>query len=280
MYGRGSCDDKGPLAAMMHAMAEIASQASPPDCEVWMLASVDEEYGFNGIKRFVEEFTADAAIVAEATQLRQVTAAKGCIFGSFVVDGRAAHGSVPQLGVNAINATAKIILAIAKDNQRLADSPHPLLGAGTCNVGVVAGGVQANIVAEQCRVEFDRRLVPGETADELLRCYNRLAQESQGLTSGLTIRFEPPRLSLVPWETPVSAPLVVAATQALKQLGLNAQPLGVPYCSHANVLAAGGIPSIILGPGSIEQAHAAVEFVDCQQLEQSVAIYREIIRNF
>ncbi len=174
LYGRGSCDTKAGLAAMMHAAASLHEEGIQPPCDVWLAAVVDEEFFYRGVVQLCEGLTADAALVAEPTGLRAVIASKGVLRWRIVVRGKAAHSGKPHLGVNAINQMARVILAMEEDHQRLAARVHPLLGPATLNVGVIRGGVQVNFVPDSCSIEIDRRLLPGETVMDVLGGYQQL----------------------------------------------------------------------------------------------------------
>ena len=168
LYGRGSCDTKGGLAAMMHAVAWLKDNSITPPCEVWLAAAVDEEHAFQGVLALCDGLQADAAVVAEPTEFRAVIASKGVLRWKVRTKGKAAHSSKPHLGVNAISHMARIIAELDKEAVELTKTVNPLLGPGTLNVGVIRGGVQVNFVPDGCEIEIDRRLLPGETPASVL----------------------------------------------------------------------------------------------------------------
>lgn len=280
LYGRGSCDDKAGLAAMMHAVADIHASGEPPPCELVLAAVVDEEFSFRGVVRLCESLKADAAIVAEPTELRCVVASKGTLRWRIVARGRSAHSAKPHLGINAINHMSRIVLALEKDHAELAARPHPLLGPATCNVGIIRGGVQVNFVPDECSIEIDRRLLPGERAGDVLAHYQSILTRLKEAHPDLDAIMEPPMLGDEALETPADAAVAKAASQALARMSLPSEPCGVPFCSDASKLSRAGIPTIIFGPGSIDQAHAAVEFVDINQVEQAAAFFRDFALAF
>ena len=280
LYGRGACDTKGGLAAMMHAMAEVKSRGIVPPCEVWLAAVVDEEFSYRGVTHLCTDLSAQAAIVAEPTDLRAVIASKGVLRWRIHVRGRAAHSGKPHLGINAISHMARVVLALEEDHHRLAAHTHPLLGPATCNVGVINGGVQVNVVPEACVIEVDRRLLPGEKADEVLAHYRKLLDELQSRHHTLRAEMEPPMLTDEALATPADAPACQVAREVLKRMGRNDELCGVPYGSDASKLSRQGVPSLVFGPGSIDHAHAAVEFVDLAEVEAAVDFYREFILRF
>jgi acetylornithine deacetylase len=276
LYGRGSCDTKAGLAAMMHAVASLHADGITPPCEVWMAAVVDEEFSYRGVVKLCEGLTAHAALVAEPTGLRAVIAGKGVLRWRIVVRGKAGHSSKPQLGVNAISHAARIVLAIEEDHARLAAKVHPLLGPATVNVGIIRGGVQVNFVPDTCAIEIDRRLLPGETGTAVLAHYQDLLDGLKAQHPTLDAILEPPMISDEALETAPDSPPAILAGALLAERGLDGTLCGVPFASDASKLSRQGIPSLVFGPGSIDQAHAAVEFVDIAQVEQA----EQFIRNF
>ncbi|MBI1842177.1 MAG: M20 family metallopeptidase [Verrucomicrobia bacterium] len=280
LHGRGACDTKGGLAGMMHALASLKAEGFVPPCEAWLAAVVDEEHSYRGVVKLCDGLTAHAAIVAEPTELRLVAASKGVLRWRIHVHGRAAHSSKPQLGVNAIAHMARLVLALEDNHQQLATRPHPLLGPATCNVGVIRGGVQVNFVPDSCHIEIDRRLLPGEKVGDTLAGYQRLIHELAVRHVGFAATMESPMLVDEALDTPMDAPLVKAAGEILRDLGLDGTPRGVPFGSDASKLSRQGVPSLIFGPGSIDRAHAAEEFVEIDQVLRAFEFYRAFLRRF
>ena len=280
LYGRGSCDTKAGLAAMMHAVAALHEDGITPPCEVWLAAVVDEEFSYRGVVKLCEGLTGQAAVVAEPTGLRAVIASKGVLRWRIVVRGKAAHSGKPHLGVNAINHMARVILSLEEDHRRLAKRVHPLLGPATVNVGVIHGGVQVNFVPDNCAIEIDRRLLPGETVAGVLKHYQGLLDALKAQHPTLDAAMEAPMLTDEALETAAdSAPAQLAST-LLAEMGLDGTLSGVPFSSDASKLSRQGIPSLVFGPGSIDQAHAAVEFVELDEVERAFEFYRSFILRF
>lgn len=277
MYGRGSCDTKAGLATMMHALASLKADGITPPCEVLLAAVVDEEYSYRGVVKLCESLKADAAIVAEPTEMRAVIATKGVLRCRIVVHGKSAHSSKPHLGVNAITHMARVIATIEADNERMTAMQHPLVGCGTCNVGVISGGVQVNFVPDRCAIEIDRRLLPGERASDAVEYYRQLLQSLDGVTAEIE---EPLLLVDEALDTPADSSVVQTATRVLRDMGLNADPCGVPFGCDASKLSRAGIPSIVFGPGSIDRAHTVDEYVELDQVEQALEFQRRFILSF
>ena len=278
MHGRGSVDDKAGLVAMMHAVASLKADGIVPPCEVWLAAVVDEEFSYRGVVKLCEGLQAEAAIVAEPTEMRAVIASKGVLRWRIITRGKAAHSSKPHLGNNAISHMSRLVLALEAENERLAAVTHPLLGPGTISVGVIKGGVQVNLVPDECSIEIDRRLLPGERATDVLRFYQGLLDELKARHPGFEAEMEdPPLLVDEALNTPASEAVVQQGSVVLASMGLNAEPCGVPFGSDASKLSRAGIPTIVFGPGSIDQAHAADEWVELSQVEQAADFYRGMI---
>lgn len=280
LHGRGSCDTKAGLAAMLHAMASLKEEGFVPPCEVWLAAVVDEEFSYRGVVKLCEGLTAHAAIVAEPTELRLVVASKGVLRWRIRVRGKAAHSSKPHLGVNAIEHMARVVLAISEDSTRLETKTHPLTGPATCNVGVISGGVQVNFVPDECVIELDRRLLPGEKAADALTEYQGLLDEVAARHPGLIAEMEEPMLTDEGLDTPADAAPARLGGEILREMGLDGVPAGVPFGSDASKLSRQGVPSLVFGPGSIDRAHAAVEYVEIDEVLKAEFFFREFLRRF
>ncbi len=280
MYGRGSCDTKAGLAAMMHAIANLKQKERVPPCDVILVAVVDEEYSFRGIRKFCEEYKATAAIVAEPTGLRVAIASKGVLRWRIHANGKSAHSSKVHLGVNAIYHMARVVLAFEKEHAALARTVHRLLGAASCNVGKIAGGVQVNFVPDRCVIEIDRRLLPEESIAEVWSHYEAVIDRLKQETPAMEVRMEEPMLIDEAWTVEPSSAIVQVAKMALKEMEGIEEPIGVPFGSDASKLGRAGIPTIIFGPGSIDQAHAAVEYVEIEQVERAEEFYRRCLIGF
>lgn len=278
LYGRGAVDDKAGVAAMMHAVASIKADGIVPTCEVWLAAVVDEEFTYRGVVKLCEGLRAEAAIVAEPTELRAVIMSKGVLRLRIITRGKTAHSAVPQLGNNAITHMSRLVLALESENRRLSGVVHALLGSPTVSVGVIQGGVQVNLVPNHCAIEIDRRLLPGEDPGEVIAHFKSILDGIKKVHPTFDAFIEmPPLLVDEALSTPADAAVVQCTQQVLRDLGLNDQPCGVPFGSDASKLSRAHIPTIIFGPGSIDQAHAADEYVEIAQVEQAARFFRQFI---
>ena len=263
LYGRGACDTKGSIAAMLTALCELAdSKSLPLETEIVFAGLIDEEHAQAGSRALAASgFKADMAIVGEPTRLQVVTAHKGSLWLDLETRGKAAHGATPQLGKNAIHEMARIVDLLETDYAaQLRKRKHPLLGAATVNVGKISGGTQPNIVPDFCKISVDRRTLPGETDAKVKReiaAFLRFMKLSANISS---TKLAP----ALPLETNYKLPLV---QQYLKCVG-QTKPLGVHYFCDAAILSAGGIPSVVFGPGDIAQAHTEDEWISLTELER------------
>ncbi len=281
MYGRGAVDDKAGLAAMMHAIGSLCEDGIVPECEVLLAAVVDEEFSYRGVVKLCEGLSAAAAIVAEPTEMRVVVASKGVLRFRIHVRGKAAHSAKPHLGCNAITHMARLVLAFEQAHQDLSSVAHPLLGPPTLNVGVIHGGVQVNFVPDHCSIEVDRRLLPGETATAVIEGYRQMLGTLARETPGFSAEIEEPLLLVdEALDTPVGESVVTTAQAVMRSLGLNPEVCGVPFGSDASKLSRAGIPTILFGPGSIDQAHSVDEYVDLAQVAGAAAFYRDFLLTF
>ncbi len=271
LFGRGACDTKGSVAAMLTALCELAhAKSRPRTTEIIFAGLVDEENAQAGSRALAASgLKADLAIVGEPTQLKIVTAHKGSLWLKLETHGKSAHGARPDLGRNAVHAMARIVDALETSYAaQLRRRRHPLLGHATVNVGMIHGGTQPNIVPDMCAITIDRRTLPGETEAGVRR----------EITAQLARKKIPAKFSrakllpALPLETNLSLPLV---QQFMRNAG-QTRPAGVDYFCDASVLASGGIPSVVFGPGGIAQAHTADEWISLASLQRA----REMLLRF
>jgi acetylornithine deacetylase/succinyl-diaminopimelate desuccinylase-like protein len=262
LHGRGACDTKGSIAAMLSALCELAeSKSRPHETEIIFAGLIDEEHAQAGSRALAKNFKADLAIVGEPTKLQVVTAHKGSLWLELETRGKAAHGATPQFGKNAIHEMARIVDLLETDYAtQLRKRKHPLLGAATVNVGTISGGTQPNIVPDICKISIDRRTLPGET-DANVRNEIAALLRAESLSAKISSAKLAPAL---PLETNLKLPLVQKFMKCVGQ----SKPLGVHFFCDGAILSAGGIPSIVFGPGDIAQAHTADEWISLAELER------------
>lgn len=268
LHGRGACDTKASLAAMVTAFRRVAAaRRAALRRDLWLLASADEEFGQTGIRRLVASgLLPAAAVVGEPTSLAVVTAHKGQIYVRLAARGRAAHTSVPEQGQNAIYAMAEVVRvlerrAAAGDLGR----PHSLCGPPLLSVSVISGGVSEHIVPDHCQIAVDLRSVPGQTTTAVLQQISDWLDEELPPALRSRISLEPPHHDAPPMETPVAHPLVQGLARVAEKVLGRAEVGGVPFNTDGGVLAEAGVPVVVFGPGDIAQAHSPGEFVEVSQ---------------
>jgi acetylornithine deacetylase len=155
-----------------------------------------------------------------------------------------------------------------------------MLGSPSGNVGIIQGGVQVNFVPDRCFIEIDRRMLPGESVENVLLGYQSIVDQIQQAEPKARFDMEPPMLIDPAMATDPNASVATCTQRTLYQLGREANFFGVPFGSDASKLSRQGIPSVIIGPGSIDQAHAAIEYVELDQVELAFEFYRRFLLNF
>ena len=283
LYGRGACDTKGTGAAMLWALREHAQLAERP-VTVAVLLSLDEECGMTGIRHFVEhdlprlgwDPSRVRAVVGEPTELRPVVAHNGYLRWAITVQGVAGHSSVPSESVNAIVAAARAVTAIQTQYLDHLDAQHDLSGYAAGSINMIAGGSAPNIVPDGCVLTLDRRLVPGEVADDVLPAVAAVLDGLEGLDA--RVRFSQTiDCAHPPCGTERNGDWAAAVKDVLTRAGRRGPIVGAPFCTHAGYLDAAGVPAVVLGPGSPHKAHTADEWVDVGEVEAGVVVYAALM---
>lgn len=271
LYGRGAYDMKAGLAAALLACREAAALGLAGDIVVAAVA--DEEHASLGVQEALRELRADAAIVTEPTELELVVAHKGFVWAEVEITGRAAHGSRPHLGVDAIVKAGPILTAVAELDRALGDRTHPLLGRGSVHASLIEGGTELSSYPARCVVGLERRTLPGETAGDVEGELASLLDVCRAADAELVVAQ---RTLLVrePFEVASDEEIVDVVRAAAAEV-LPAAPVigGASYWADAAFIAAAGIPTVMLGPGG-EGAHAAEEWVS---IDDTVAVARTLV---
>jgi len=271
VYGRGAYDMKGSLAAIMIAAREAAKLRLKGDLMVAAVA--DEEVASFGTSAVAERFHADAAIVTEPTELRLCLAHKGFVWLEVETLGLAAHGSRPDLGVDAIARMGRILTGLTDLDRHLrAGKGHVLLGSGSIHASLIEGGQELSTYPAHCVAKLERRTVPGEDGASTLREIEDVIAGAHAadpaLSASARVTLERPP-SEVGADEAVSTAVARAAAAAL---GRAAEVIGVPYWMDMALLNAAGTPTVAFGPSG-EGEHADVEWVDVSSLEKCVEVY-------
>ena len=331
LYGRGACDTKGGMAAMLATIARLADERPRGMPSIVMACTVDEEYTLAGAAALASQCTQctphalreagrtpliprlpDAAIVAEPTGLDVVVAHKGVIRWRCHALGRAAHGSHPELGRSAIYDMARLVAALERYDREVVRTAaaHPLCGPPTMNVGTIHGGSSVNIVPQRCTIEIELRLPPGGDPPAARgRLIDYLAAEAAvgtvpifvagGHKNG-TVPFgprvdteietgpavepaaehDPPYMQGPPLSDESNGEVAQRLSEAARSVVGDCRPRGVAYATNAAFYARAGVPSVVFGPGSIEQAHTEEEWVSLDELERAAEVLYRFVRSW
>jgi acetylornithine deacetylase len=274
VYGRGAYDMKGSLAAIMVAAKEARSLGLSGDLIVTAVA--DEEVASLGTKSILERFAADAAIVTEPTELQLCIAHKGFVWLEIESRGAAAHGSRPDIGLDAVGRMGRILTGVIDLDRRLRRRRgHPLLGTGSIHASLIEGGRELSTYPARCVVKLERRTLPGEDgASALLELEGVIAlarQRDPQLAASVRILLERPSSDLKSDSELAAA----VAKSAQELLGAQSDPIGVAYWMDMALLNAAGIPAVAFGPSGAG-AHSDVEWVDIASLETCVRTYLKV----
>lgn len=278
LYGRGAGDTKAGLAAAMWAMSALTAD-HPLRGDLILAAVIDEEAGSKGTEALLRNWHADAGIVLEPTGLAIDIAHKGFVWVTIRVDGVAAHGSHPELGVDAIAKLARIIVEVEQLDRRLRGSePHDLFGTGSIHCSLIQGGTELSSYPAQATVQLERRTVLGESAASVEKELNELLQgvaaADPSVRATLTIDLTRNPLSLDP-----SEPIAAILSRYVAELGRPAVVGGGSGWTDAALMNEAGIPSVIFGPSSIGN-HGANESVDLHSVEQCGMTLIAVARDF
>lgn len=271
LYGRGACDIKGGMASMLAAFARLVRERPPNATNVTLACTVDEEFTFLGIQRLVQDLKADLAVVAEPTQLQIVHAHKGVTRWHVHVGGRSCHSSSPEKGTNAIYRMGRLLGAIERYAELLRRSKtDPLLGPATLSVGRIEGGTSVNTVPDRCRIEVDRRVIPGEEASKLSADFEQFLKNDSSVD--FPFQVDRPWMQCPALSPERSAELVALLGRAIAGVQGSFQTTPVPYGTDASTVAAAGVPAVVFGPGDIAQAHTCDEWIVLDQVERASEI--------
>jgi acetylornithine deacetylase len=255
---------------MLAAAAQLRRQRTIWQGTLTVACVVDEEYRFQGTLALMAEADAwDFAVVGEPTMLQVVRGCKGCVRFSIRARGRAAHSSRPERGRNAIVAMARAVLELDSIFEALSRNSHKEFGSNTCSVGLIKGGSGINIVPDDCQIDVDVRLVPGQDPIQMLRHIESTLRNRMAAVKDIEWSFEAPSVVDPAYEISAHSPLVSTACEVAG----NSDSQVVFYSCDASKIALNNIPCIILGPGDIAAAHTADESIALTQLESGTETY-------
>jgi acetylornithine deacetylase len=264
LWGRGAYDMKAGVAAALIAAREALRAGLRGD--VVVAAVADEEHASLGVQEALRAVEADAAIVTEPTEMELVVAHKGFMWSEIAVTGRAAHGSRPHLGVDAIVKTGPILTELGALDVALGERTHPLLGRGSVHASVIEGGVELSSYPARCVLGLERRTLPGETRKDIEREIEALLDRCRAVDAEL-VAEQRTLLGREPFEIDREAELVHAVSEAAAGVtGTPPQIAGASYWADTAFIAAAGIPTVMFGPGG-QGAHAIEEWVSLSDTE-------------
>ena len=277
LVGRGACDAKGCVAAMVEAVRLLIDARHAWRGRLTIVFVADEEVGSTGAKAFAASgHHLDRVVVGEPTRLITVSAHKGCLRPRLRVFGRSAHSGTPDHGENAIIACQRLIELFLAEDQRLRTKVHPLVGPASLSVTRIQGGVADNVIPSACDVVIDRRILPGEDVDEVdaeIKALLKRALTEHGVRTEILSYSS----NAGPSETPADDPIVLASLAACRARGI-VEPGPIGFLGGCDLVhfQRVGIRGVVLGPGSLEQAHQPDEYVALADLVRASLIYRDL----
>lgn len=270
IWGRGACDDKGPLAAMMIAFRDRVRRGNLP-CNLMLLATCGEEYDMAGVEHFVANFSGKlaGAVFAEPTGLQVVVAHKGVVRLRLETKGKSGHSSTPEDGDNAIYHMARAISEVEGFVEALEQKySHSMLGHETASVTTVHGGQQVNVIPDRCQAQVDWRILPDRDGQE---CCDELREVLQGkLADKISVELMQHYRAM---QSDVEHPMVGALLDAAERVGSPRQTGSFAGATDASGLWDLGIVTLVFGPGNAAEAHTQDEYIETAQLENGLAAY-------
>lgn len=283
IYGRGSCDVKGGMAAMLAAFTRLSKTRPAGMPNIVLSMTCDEEATSLGINHLVGSWSGktpgyrlcperpDVAIIAEPTLLDIVVAHRGATRWQIKTTGRACHSSRPNEGINAIYRMAKVVCCLEDYAAWLPESrpAHRLCGPATLSVGLIAGGSSVNVVPDHCVIDIDRRVLPGEDS---FHVRTEVIEHLRQQLDFELIHEEPYCLSSALGDE-LNGQLAGSLMRSIEHVVGPRSVIGVPFGTHASRVAAIGIPAVVFGPGDIAQAHTKDEWIAVDELQKATDIY-------
>jgi acetylornithine deacetylase len=280
IYGRGALDMKAGVAALMMAVQTIIEAEIKLKGDVILTLVADEEYASIGTEAVVEEYTADAAIICEPTDLDIVIAHKGFAWIKIEIFGQAAHGSLPHRGIDAIVKAGKVLAAIETLGKTdLNQKSHPLLGSPSMHASLIEGGTELSTYPDYCKIELERRNLPGEdrkaVSAEIQDLLQNIQRQDDQFKADFDVFFFRPAFEISPDQP------IVQTVRRSYELTFDKPPRfeGMWAWLDSAILAQAGIPAVIFGPSG-DGAHAAVEYVDVESVITTTTVLVESIIDF
>jgi len=276
LYGRGACDMKGPDASILQAVKELVKKKFKRQLNLVFTAGEDTKGWY--VKKVIEEKKitpkdAQYGIVAEPSLMKVIPIHKGSGSTKVKISGKAAHSSTPELGINAIYMAEDFLRETRKLQSELNKIKHPFLGPSTIQCTIINGGFKSNIIPDKATLNFSNRLIPEHKDPETSKKWfediiQRMKKNDEKFQAEITRHS-----AKQPLEVPLDSDIVKILTEIVKT-----KPEGAPYYTEAVDYTQAGIPTVVCGPGSIDQAHTPDEYISLQQLDEGVRVFKEIIK--
>jgi len=273
LYGRGSCDTKGFIAAALTALENVK-----PNKPLALIFTADEEIGLSGAKQLAQAkpLRVRYSIVGEPTSLRPIRAGKGYSLAEVMVEGREAHSAYPALGASAIFRAARLINRLESIAEQLKQDQHDAFDPPytTLNVGLIHGGSAKNVLAGECRFTLEWRPIPTQSSEHVLKQLTNAVEAESQTDPDIYCMIDASRQD-TGFETALDSPLIKLLEDAT---GLGSGT--VAFGTEAAQMMALGSEAVVIGPGDIREAHRTGEFVPVDELEQCAAVLRQSIQHF
>lgn len=276
MYGRGTSDMKGGVAAIIYTSILLKRRGITPQKKVQLALTADEEWGYRGAKTLVDQGffdQTDFLIITEPTNLQVAVGEKGEVWIKAKFYGKSAHGSTPELGVNTVIPGSKFVLEVSEEYKKLFN-PDPLRGNNSINIGQFHGGVQVNVVPNYSEVQLDFRVISEE---DKKRALDLVRKKGQDIAEEFGVQFKE---EIFNYHPPIFTSLDNLYIQKFMQVAGVKEAIIVKYCTDGGtIIPEKKIPFIIFGPGDIAQAHQNDEYIELESLYQSVDTFLEFLKS-
>lgn len=282
-YGRGSTDAKGALACLIVAVQNILRDKQDLKGRIIVTAVVDEEKNSYGARTLCENgISADYAIVGEPTWSKIGICHNGSIRPVIRIQGRSAHSAAPSLGISAIRVAAFISAQVDQIAEEISGVCHPLNGSPSISITKIHGGTKENMIPDTCELTIDRRMVPGESEADIIARFEKLCADTEAAFPGSKVVIDHYIVTTGPASEVAEDSDIVQMAQAARTevLGETDAPIGLICNTDMNHFIRCGIPTVIIGPGTIEIAHMPNEFVDIEELGRASCVQEAVIRSF
>lgn len=281
LWGRGAADMKAGIACILAAAAELSRNRADVSGELVVALTADEEHASLGMQDLIRSgVRADAAVVCEPTGLAIMPAHKGFLWIDFRVPGRAAHGSRPDEGVDAISRAGYLLVALENEARRLqSGTSHPLLGPASLHAGTIRGGTAPSVYPDSCDLVVERRMLPDETPEAVMVEMEAVAARAEQACPGLGATTKK-GLFRPGTEVPADSPVVTGLLRACARNSVPGKVRGMSAWVDAGFLNQAGIPAVCFGPGSIAQAHTNNEWVRVSEIRRCARVLSDFARRF